>query len=337
MKTLPLFPLIPSEFLLPSLFPDYNPGTPLIAGDVLLHTENAVYTADGRYFVIGQHKDPHWGWGLYELHKNRSGYEVSQIVSGTLNVGSSEYDGWFHGLTTDGRYLYATCAVHLEGKPTKTDYGALFRVLPTAHPVEVSVAYYQPDEVHSYNGMAVGADGAIYMTNSSAMYDRSMVAIYRVAVTESGPFDITISPWLLANPLRDTVPNGLQVTGNVMYYVAGKALFKIEMSAHGPSTPIQIYHASIPTNILDDFVVLPDGRVAIAEIDFVSSLLGLPGIGINQIVIVDTHKHILNKRSVVTSPYTVSSLAYEEGDLFSRGTLIGTSWFGGGIREFDVL
>jgi hypothetical protein len=44
-----------------------------------------------------------------------------------------------------------------------------------------------------------------------------------------------------------------------------------------------------------------------------------------------------NQKVTLTSPYTVSSLAFAEGDLFTTGKLIATSWFHGGIREIGAL
>jgi hypothetical protein len=40
-----------------TLFPpfNYDPLTEVIAGDSLIHSENAVFTREGRYFVAGEH------------------------------------------------------------------------------------------------------------------------------------------------------------------------------------------------------------------------------------------------------------------------------------------
>jgi len=42
---------------------NYDPGTEVIGSDTLIHTENAVFTSDGRYFVAGEHSDPQLAWG----------------------------------------------------------------------------------------------------------------------------------------------------------------------------------------------------------------------------------------------------------------------------------
>ena len=317
-------------------FYNYNSGTELISNSVLIHTENAVFTDDGRYFVAGKQSNSDLNWGIYEVVKTSSSYDIKQIVPGILKVDSNSYDCWFHGLTTDGKYLYATSAVHLEGDPQKTDYGALFRILPHQDTANVSIAHYNHNELRGYNGMAVGANEAIYMSNSSALRDSSKVAVYKVEIIDHDDFVIKITPWLSADLLRDIAPNGIQIQNSMMYYVSGKGLYKLQITPSGPGIPIPMYVTMIFNNILDDLAILSDDRIAVAEIDFISAMNGFPGIGINQIIIVDTKNFSLNNKVIVTSPYTVSSLAEGKGNLFTNGNLIATSWFQGGVREFAI-
>jgi len=313
---------------------NYDPGTEVISGDTLIHTENAVFTRDGRYFVAGEHSDPKLGWGIYEVVRIASGHGLEQICPGKLEVGSVRHDCWFHGLTTDGTCLYATALIHSEDDPKKVDHGAFFRILPRKNAAEVAVAHYQSDEIHLYNGMAVGSDGAIYMSNSSALSDGSHVAIYKVTIQKPDPFEIRISPWLPASLLRDIFPNGIQIREDTMYYASGKGLYKMAITPSGPGALILIYLPIIPNNGLDDLAILPDGRIAVGEIDLLMNFGGFEGWGVNQIVTVDPSGMMpLNQKVTLTSPYTVSSLMYSEGDLFTPDTLIATSWFHGGVRE----
>lgn len=316
---------------------NYDPGTEVVSGDSLIHTENAVFAQDGRYFVAGEHSDPNLGWGIYEVIRTASSYGLQRIAPGMLEVGSVQHNCWFHGLTTDGTYLYATAAVHLEGDPLKADYGALFRILPKEKAPEVSVALYQAEEIHSYNGMAVGQDGVIYMSNSHALRDGSNVAIYKITVQDALEFEILIEPWFTAVLLRDIGPNGIQIKDDTMYYVSGKGLHKITIDPSGAGVPIPIYTTMVPNNMLDDLAILPDGRIAVGEIDFLMNFSGFQGWGINQIVTVDPNSVVpLKQKVTLTSPYTVSSLAYAEGDLFAYDKLIATSWFQGGVREIGL-
>jgi len=312
----------------------YDPGTEIISGDTLIHTENAVFTREGRYFVAGEHSDPSLGWGIYEVVETASGHGLEQVCPGKLEVGSIQHKCWFHGLTTDGTNLYATATVHPDGDPKKMDHEALFRILPKKNVPEVSVAHYQPEEIHAYNGMAVGPDGAIYMSNSSALQDGSHVAIYKVTIQTPDPFVIRIEPWLNANLLRDIGPNGIQIKDDTMYYASGKGLHEVAITASGPGATIPIYLPIIPNNGLDDLAILPDGRIAVGEIDLLMNFGGFEGWGVNQIVTVDPNRMTpLSQKVTLTSPYTVSSLVYSDGDLFARDKLIATSWFHGGIRE----
>lgn len=315
---------------------NYDQGTEIISSDSLIHTENAVFTDEGRYFVAGEHSDANLGWGIYEVVRSASGYELTQILPGFLEVESTLHTCWFHGLTSDGNYLYATAAVHLEGDQRKTDLGALFRILPRSATPEVAVVHYDPEEIHGYNGMAVGSDGSVYMSNSFALTDGSNVAIYKVTILDSGRFEVQITPWLFASLLRDIGPNGIQIKNETMYYASGKGLHKITMGPSGPETVTPIYIPLNPNNILDDLTILPDGRIAVAEVDYLMNFNGFEGWGINQIVTVDPSGSLFNKHATLTSPYTVSSLVYANGELFTAGKLIATSWFHGGIREIGL-
>jgi len=329
-----------SPFGLVTLVPpfDYDPGIEVISGSTLVHTENAVFTHEGRYFVAGEHSDPNLGWGIYEVVRTASGHGLKQVCPGKLEVGSVQHNCWFHGLTTDGTYLYATALVHPEDDPKKVDHGALFRILPKTNAPEVAIAHYPAGEIHAYNGMAVGPDGAIYMSNSFALRDGSHVAIYKVTIQEPEPFEIRIEPWLTATLLRDIGPNGIQIKDDTMYYAAGKGLYRIAITPSGPSVPVLIYLPIILNNGLDDLTILPDGRIAVGEIDVLMNFGGFEGWGVNQIVTVDPNGIMpLNQKVTLTSPYTVSSLAFAEGDLFTGGKLIATSWFHGGIREIGTL
>lgn len=336
MKILPFFSGLPFGVSETPIF-RYDPGTTLISEEVLVNTENAVFTNDGRYFVAGQHKDPSLDWGIYEIVKAASGYAVDRIVAGTLEIGSTRYPCAFDGLTSDGTCLYASATVHLQGKPTQIDYGALFRILPRADSVEVSVAHYDQDQLHLYNGMAVDPGGAIYMSNSYAIKEGDDTAIYKVTIEDHDDFTIRITPWLPVNPFRDIHPNGIQIKDDVMYYVSGKGLHKIGMTPSGPGSPTLLYTSLVASNLMDDLVILPDNRIAVAEIDvLMPTLFALPGLGINQIIIVDPIEPLTRRSLIFNSPYTVSSLAYDRGGLFTGGTLIATSYFNGGIREMRL-
>ena len=123
-----------------------------------------------------------------------------------------------------------------------------------------------------------------------------------------------------------------------MYYASGKGLHKMTITPSGPGAIVPIYLPIIPNNGLDDLVILPDGRIAVGEIDVLMNFGGFEGWGVNQIVTVDPNGMMpFNQKVTLTSPYTVSSLAFAEGNLFTAGKLVATSWFHGGIREITGL
>lgn len=353
MTALPMISDWPVSLSIPRLLPKIDSGTELVGKDVLKRTENGVFTNDGRYFVAGQHADPALNWGIYEVVKNGEHYDVKQIVPGVVELNSPELhvtrpvSCQFLGLTTDGTYLYATARVNFELSLAHIDAGALVRILPSKDPVEVAIAPYDKykDELHVFNGMAVGADGSIYMSNSypNRFYPFSNGhdwAIYKVTIIDQDDFRIQMRPWLpRVNWFGINYPNGIQISDDKMYYASGNSLFQIALTSNGPGTPIPLYMALTPFNSLDDLVILPDHRVAVAEFNLgswmISELAGFNSFGPNNIVIVDPHQR-QNPEIIATLRYPVSSLAYRPGNALTNDNFVATSWAQGGIREFGL-
>jgi hypothetical protein len=78
---------------------------------------------------------------IYDVVRTASGHGLEQVCPGKLEVGSVQHNYWFHGLTTDGTYLYATALVHREDDPKQVDQGALFRILPKKNAPQVAIAH----------------------------------------------------------------------------------------------------------------------------------------------------------------------------------------------------
>ncbi|MBB6521502.1 hypothetical protein [Pseudoteredinibacter isoporae] len=298
----------------------------VVSPDLLTATENAVFTDDGRYFVAGSD-------GIHEIRDEpaancaqdfNSDLYVCPLVAPALENESCI----FRGMTTDGTYLYASCAVHPKNNTLfPATRSALFRVLPGTDGVDELITR-DFDDVLVPNGMAVGMDGSLYLSDTNASLGiLKKTAIVKLTFTDETTLDFVTEPWLPASPLY-SLPNGLQIDGDTVYFVGGHNLWKIKIRGDGSAGfPILTYHTHGVTKLMDDLVILPNA-IAVAEFGLIN------GLGFNKIVLIK-RRGFGFPRKILTGLTQLSSLAWEEGDLFTPGSFVGTSFLQGGLHEFE--
>ncbi|GAA6152568.1 hypothetical protein [Pseudoteredinibacter isoporae] len=298
----------------------------VVSPDILTATENAVFTDDGRYFVAGSD-------GIHEIRDvsgencvqdPNSGLYVCPLLAAKLE----EESCIFRGMTTDGTYLYASCAVHPKDNTFfPATRSALYRVLPGREGVE-ELLIRDFDDVLVPNGMAVGPDGSLYLSDTNASLGiLKKTAIVKLRFLDESTLDFVTEPWLPASPLY-SLPNGLQIDGDTLYFVGGHNLWQIAIRSDGSAGfPRLKYHTYGVSKLMDDLVILPD-HIAVAEFGLVN------GLGFNKIVLIKRRGFGFPKK-IRTGLTQLSSLAWEEGNLFTPGSFVGTSFLQGGLYEFE--
>lgn len=303
----------------------------IVTPETLPETENAVYTADGRYFVAGVS-------GIHEVLPARAdglvppgcqvdaakGHAVCLIVPPAL-------DGqpcFFTGMTTDGQYLYAACTAG--ANVVEPVAAALYRVLPAVDGAEVKIGRFATPVW--YNGMAMAPDGGIFMSSSASGSFHGGgdgVAVVKATVTGTAGDELLLSlaDWLPTS-LAYLMPNGIAVQGSTMYFVGGQNLFRIPIKADGKAgLPVQLFQTGIG-RVLDDLTVAGD-RVVVTDVPL------LPGVGFNWLVSVAKSGWGL-PRWLNTGGAGLSSVTVSPGGLVPAGQLIATSYFDGGIHGFPL-
>lgn len=298
----------------------------VVSPDLLTATENAVFTDDGRYFVAGSD-------GIHEIRSepdancaqdSNSGLSVCLLVAPALDDESCI----FRGMTTDGVYLYASCAVHPKNNTLiPATRSALYRVLPGEDGVD-ELLIRDFEDVLVPNGMAVGTDGSLYLSDTNASLGiLKKTAIVKLTFIDESTLEFITEPWLPASALY-SLPNGIQIDGDSLYFVGGHNLWKIKIRADGSASfPILKYHTHGVTKLMDDLVILPN-EIAVAEFGLIN------GLGFNKIVFIKRRGFGFPKR-IRTGLTQLSSLAWEQGDLFTPGSFVGTSFLQGGLHEFE--
>lgn len=306
----------------------------IIASAPLINTENAVFTDDGRYFVAGTA-------GIHEIktEMDTSPECMPDSIKGysICTVASIEQDGetcQYLGMTSDGTYLYASCAIYSGGAvsqlapPAKA---ALVRVLPGEDGNnEVTMSYF--DTPVWYNGMTMLDDKTILASSSLTgslpdlikPKDAPGAAVDKIDILDHSTLTLQVSPWLDTGPSY-LMPNGLGYDGQNVYYIGGQNVFRVSVNDDGSAgTSKKIFQTSL-FNVLDDLTFVGD-QLAIAEI----SMLG------NNSITFINKKRTLRPKRIPTGKIQLSSLMVDPGLFGSAGTLIGTSFFQGGIHTYPA-
>lgn len=299
----------------------------IVSPETLTGTENAVFMPDGRYFVAGKA-------GIHEVkstpdYRNgcvqdaSTGYYVCEIVS-------NQFEGdtcFFSGMTTDDTYLYATCTIAASDslldqiKPPKR--AVLFRVLPgESKAADVKTTDFQ--DPTWYNGMAMLDDNTLLMTPSNFLGMDS--AIVKMHIYDQENLQFTVEEWM-SGSIFYLLNNGIRVDNGFVYLVGGQNLLRIRIRWDGtPSVPVLLYQAPV-NKVLDDFTIVGDW-LAVSEVGLIN------GLGLNSITFVHKLGTFLPYKKL-TGLTQLSSLEVDPGTFFEAGSLIGTSFFQGGVYQYE--
>lgn len=301
-------------------------GMTLVGPGSLSATENAVFLADGRYFVAG-------GSGVHEVKRqpdSSPGCTVDPLGGLTLcMVVPPELDGdpcLYTGMTTDGERLYAACTVvqdSLLGLLSSPERAALLRIEPGEggnHLVEVA----ELQEPAWYNGMAILDDGTLLASRSQSGWLVRLpgAAIDRFAGMDAEVFEPTFEPWLESSSAY-LAPNGVQVQSGQVYFSGGQNLFRIPVQVDGSAGQPELLYQAPLHKVLDDFAVDGD-MLVVAEIAL------LNGLGRNTVSLVATDGSGVRQK-VSTGSIQLSSIAVDPGTLGAAGAWIATSYYQGGV------
>jgi len=222
-------------------------------------------TAEGnRFFFIGGHS-------LFELVAKPDGTNEAATVM-------QRSDCKLSGLAAAGSKLYMTCTAF--GSPntaekavgvTPTIWSDLIRVdlrKATSDPAHVRTTTLEGPGFFP-NGMALDQRGDIYISNSySSIASLASMephpAIVRVSVINERTFQIEKVP-VLSEKDGGSFPNGVQIQGNRLWLASGSALYEAKLGSLGLES-VRIIYTIAASRMFDDFAVLPDNVLAIAEI-----------------------------------------------------------------------
>ncbi len=246
-----------------------NPNT------TLAWSEQATFTPDGKFYVIGGNKPFTYDQNgvilngvssIYEVKKNASGkYTNTSIVDGNV-AGKTCY---FGGMTSVRYTLYAVCTDLSSGLPASMLYRVDTRKA-ASDPTRVAstpltTIAFQP------NGIAADQAGDLYIPNSIGFFAAVFAgfpnasAIVKVKITDTANFKIMESSWLPAL-FGGYSPNGAAISGNQLYLPSLNVIYRIPIMIGGGAGAPSIVYQGAKTNIFDAVTILPGNLIAVPEI-----------------------------------------------------------------------
>jgi hypothetical protein len=308
------------------------------------NSERGAFTSEGRFFAIGSRPKPQ-GDGLYwlvEVTKDGKGYTSRNVLTGTLEgtsdgtlSGAPKGDACgFSGMAVHGDVLYAGCfaidgraaLVQVDTRSGTVRAGSFDSCSfdPAARPCK-PISLYP-------NGMSVDSKGRVYLSNTQAF--TLAVTDYSVAQVEvdgeqpvPGKLAFRFRSWLTKDLARDSfAPNGIQIRDDVLYYVGGANLNAVPILADGKPGPLKVLFQGPALSMIDDFA-LGDGELLLARAQPANvGRLRWPAAG------------KLREIGTCRMPLLgqASSLTYQpeiggREPLFPAGSIVVTSFFGGGL------
>jgi hypothetical protein len=320
--------------------------TELVPSAELGASERGAFTTAGRFFVIGTLPEP-TGDGLswlLEIDETTEGYATTRHVRGTLEgtrdgtLGGEPVGApcTFSGMTVRGDVLYAGCYAS-DGRASLLELDTLARTVragsfntcnlePAAQPCSDVLLYL--------NGMAVDGEGRLYATNMHAHgigpgpTDYSVLQIELLADTSvPARLPFVFRAFQPKDLLRDgPAPNGIQVRDDVLYYVGGANINAVPIEADGRAGPLRVYYRGPALSMIDDFTI-GDGQMVLARA-FPANLgfLAAPTDGVARELATCQMPPL-----GMASSLTPQNEAAEAAGVFPRGSLLVTSFFGGGL------
>lgn len=183
--------------------------------------ENLLFTDSGRLFVSG-------AGGVYEIQRDASGAYTRSLASEGCTGGL--------GLAQRGNLLYAVCS------GMKIFAGEL-----SAAPMLREI--FTLEDMCIPNGMALGADGNLYVVDEPLNFCVPDPSIVRLTVNPANPTQIlSQETWVQGSPagllafgVGNTLrfPNGLQSVGARFYGTDGGSVYAVDLQADGTPGPVQ--------------------------------------------------------------------------------------------------
>jgi hypothetical protein len=323
-------------------------------------TERGAFTSDGRFWVIGTRaagRSDAGSW-IAEITKTDSRYASTNVVAGTLEgtsdgtlAGKPTGDPClFSGMTVFALKLYAGCValdgsrasffeVDTQARTVRTEYFTTCNEEPSKAPCEYVNIYP--------NGMGADASGRLYLGNTIAHAPPTLIptisnqgsrTLTQVVIEPPGDVPTRLKfkhkDWFSGDLRTDGIaPNGVQIEGNLLYYAAGTNINRMEIRADGTPGDLAVHYAGPALSVIDDFVV-HEGRMMIARA-FPPAL-----VAVDRAPAVGPAKEIATRD--MGFDQVPSSLTYQRdipagNSLFPPGSLVMTSFFGGGLYVITGL
>ena len=179
------------------------------------------------------------------------------------------------------------------------------------------------------NGMGVGPDGSIYISDS----DKVEASVIKVEITDPVNFEIKASKWLDKGATGSFV-NGIQIEGNLMYLADRTKIQTIQITNQGPGE-IKDFYTPSGNILIDDFAITPD-HLAVAEIDYYVAMMGGKGATGHTIIIDKKDGNNVLQKIAAKNAYQPSSVVYDGKGIFSENGLFVTDYFLGGLYLIEA-
>ena len=292
---------------------------PLLSPERMPSSENGALTSSGRFFVAAAGPPLYY---ILEVVRGPVRYETVTIVEDTECV--------FGGLVASGDALYSVCTGTGQGDAARSQL--LHIAFDENDTPRVTRTFLEgtPGLTH-YNGMEVGPDGSLYLSNSLAGFSQDP-AVMRVRVRQTDPFVIEQTPYvqpdvLTARPNNGGLlfPNGLRILGDSLLLVRGVDVVEMPLLSTGTVqavTPIYV-GPGMPT--IDDFTIAY-GHMWLAIVNDWSVLSRT--LAPSWLVVTDLEG---TTERQIDLPFIPSSTTMTDGELFGPRALIVTSYFDGGL------